>query len=88
MPSSPGQDDLGVDSRADDNFAAVETSTGRTSRTILDRFSAWSDKIHPKLGRGVLNHRVEELLADKKSMVPYDGDEPSVFSGRMDVSRP
>jgi hypothetical protein len=59
---------------------------GRTSATILDKFAAWTNKIHPKLGREALDQRLGYLLADKPGMAPYDGDEPSEFSGRMDVS--
>lgn len=61
---------------------------GRTSGTILDRFAAWTEKLHPTLGRDALETRLGDLLADKQGFVPYDGDEPSVFSGRMDVRYP
>ncbi|WVR04388.1 hypothetical protein IAU60_001390 [Kwoniella sp. DSM 27419] len=60
----------------------------RSADSIVDRYAEWASKVDPQEGRQALMRRVDELLKRDKGLVKLDEEEPSVFGGRVDMSRP
>ncbi|WVQ79664.1 hypothetical protein IAT38_001764 [Cryptococcus sp. DSM 104549] len=71
-----------------EDSAFVDSSTLRTSRSIVDRYAEWTEKVHATEGRDELMRRLDELIAKDKSPSLDELEEPSVFSGRIDMPRP
>ncbi|ODN85654.1 transcription factor [Cryptococcus wingfieldii CBS 7118] len=74
---------------SDDQISHASTST-RTSKTIVDQYSEWADKLHPNAGAGreaIMIH-LDKLLSMGPRPHAVDAEEPSVFVGRTDMARP
>ncbi|WVQ74083.1 hypothetical protein IAR50_003667 [Cryptococcus sp. DSM 104548] len=74
---------------SDDQASHASTSM-RTSKTIADQYSEWTDKVHPdaNAGRQAIMGHLDRLLFMGQRSLPGDAEEPSVFVGRIDMARP
>lgn len=57
------------------------------SGTIIDSFKQYADQLHGTLGRGLLQARLDALLAQRNGPPIVNEDQPSIFTGRTDVGR-
>jgi hypothetical protein len=54
---------------------------------IIDSFKQYADQLHGTLGRGLLQARLDALLAQRHGSPLVYEDQPSIFTGRTDVGR-
>ncbi|WVQ97772.1 hypothetical protein IAU59_004886 [Kwoniella sp. CBS 9459] len=60
----------------------------RNSQSILERYEEWTRKVHPVQGGKIVSDRLNALLSPQRDESMFVVDEPAVFSGRVDMSRP
>ncbi|OCF41834.1 transcription factor [Kwoniella heveanensis CBS 569] len=71
-----------------DRPSVTRTRIAQNSQAILERYEEWTRKVHPVQGAKVVSDRLNALLSPHRDGSMSLVDEPAVFSGRVDMSRP